>query len=111
MKENTKVQETMEQEIYEEFEEIIENTEVEEKKPGKLAKVGGFMKKHGKKIAIGAGVALAGAAVFVAKALLKARAGEDADLDFIDDLEGIGEESVDDDSIIDIPAEDVEISE
>ena len=101
MKENTKVQETMEQEA------VVEETEMTavEEKEGKLAKAGKFIKKHGKKIAIGAGVALAGAAVFVVKALMKAKAGDDAELDFIDDLEGIGGDETE---IIDIPAEDVE---
>lgn len=104
MKEIKNVQETMEQEV------VVEETgvaAVEEKEPGKLAKAGKFIKKHGKKIAIGAGVALAGAAVFLVKAAMKAKAGDDADLDFIDDIEGVEDEN----EIIDIPADDVEISE
>lgn len=103
MKENTNVQEVMEQETVNEETEVTVN----EEKEGKLAKAGKFIKKHGKKIAIGAGVALAGAAVFVVRTLMNAKAGdEDVELDFIEDS-GSEDESV----IIDIPAEDVEIGE
>lgn len=98
-------EEVMEQEAVVESTEI-EVVETEEKKPGKLAKVGSLVKKHGKKIAVGAGVALATAGVFVVKTLIDAKNGEDAmDLDFSDDLDG------DDTVIIDLPAEDVETIE
>lgn len=99
-------EEVMEQET------VVETTEIkvvetEEKKPGKLAKVKDVVKKHGKKVAFGAGVALATAGAFVVKTLIDAKTGEgDMDFDFGDDnIDG------DDTVVIDLPAEDVETIE